>query len=160
METFIQDLAQLFLNRFYNLNFGFPKLTTSIFLRLKTIQFKMESIFKMAILRLSIRLSELCIFAVFRPTIFNFWILIEDYTRIIVTFEFSDFLSISSEIEVELGPSQIKISNDLDENWLNYGTFVSGGNLEFLCHFELLFLKIHNISIYGPDYPNMSLDQL
>jgi hypothetical protein len=23
------------------------------------------------------------------------------------------------------------VSNDLDENWLNYGTFVSGGHLEF-----------------------------
>jgi hypothetical protein len=36
-----------------------------------------------------------------------------------------------------------KVSNDLDENWLNYGTFVSGGHLEFLRHFEVLFLKIH-----------------
>jgi hypothetical protein len=24
-----------------------------------------------------------------------------------------------------------KVSNDLDENWLSYGTFVSGGHLEF-----------------------------
>jgi hypothetical protein len=54
----LSDLTQPFLNRFYNINFEFPKLTTSIFLRLKTIQFKMESIFKMAILRLSISLSE------------------------------------------------------------------------------------------------------
>jgi hypothetical protein len=36
-----------------------------------------------------------------------------------------------------------KVSNDFDENWLNYGTFVSGGYLEFLRHFEVSFLKIH-----------------
>jgi hypothetical protein len=39
-----------------------------------------SKIFKMAILRLSIRLSE--------PTIFKFWILIEDYIRINDTSEF------------------------------------------------------------------------
>jgi hypothetical protein len=31
-------------------------------------------------------------------------------------------------------------SNDLDENLLNYETFVSGGHLEFLRHFEMLFI--------------------
>jgi hypothetical protein len=30
-----------------------------------------------------------------------------------------------------------KVSNDLDENWLNYGTFVSGGHLDFIRHFQL-----------------------
>jgi hypothetical protein len=41
--------------------------------------------------------------------------------------------------------SKSKVSNDLDENCLRYGKFVSGGHLEFICHFELLFLKIYNI---------------
>jgi hypothetical protein len=35
-----------------------------------------------------------------------------------------------------------KVSNDLDKNLLNYGTFVSGSHLEFHRHFEVLFLKI------------------
>jgi hypothetical protein len=61
----------------------------------------MESIFKMAILRLSTRQSE--------PTILNFWILTEDYTRINDTYGFFALLPISSEIELELGPSQTKI---------------------------------------------------
>jgi hypothetical protein len=59
-------------------HFGHAKLSTSIFLRLKIIQIKVESIFKMGILRLSFRPSEPCIFANFKPTIFKFWILIED----------------------------------------------------------------------------------
>jgi hypothetical protein len=42
-------------------------------------QFKMEPIFKMAILHLSIRTFEPCIFAIFKPTIFKFWIILEDY---------------------------------------------------------------------------------
>jgi hypothetical protein len=29
-----------------------------------------------------------------------------------------------------------KVSYDLDDNWLNYGTFVSSGHLEFLRHFQ------------------------
>jgi hypothetical protein len=33
-------------------------------------------------------------------------------------------------------------SNDLDGNWLNYGTFESGGHLKFLRHFVLLIFKI------------------
>jgi hypothetical protein len=37
---------------------------------------------------------------------------------------------------------------------------MSGGHLEFLRHFEVLFLKIHNIFFYALDYQNMSLDQL
>jgi hypothetical protein len=57
----------------------------------------------MAILRLSIRPSELFIFAIFRPTIFLF---IEDYIRINDTF---DLLTRSSEIELGSGSSQIKI---------------------------------------------------
>jgi hypothetical protein len=61
----------------------------------------------MAILRLSIRLSESCIFAIFRPKIFKFWIPIENYMRINDTLGFFDSFSISSEIELGLGPSQI-----------------------------------------------------
>jgi hypothetical protein len=38
-----------------------------------------------------------------------------------------------------------------------YGTFLSGGHLEFIPHFEVLFLKIH-IFFYGLDYQKMSLD--
>jgi hypothetical protein len=41
---------------------------------------------------------------------------------------------------------QIQSLKDLDENWLNFGTFVPGGHLEFLRHFELIFLKIYNVS--------------
>jgi hypothetical protein len=63
----------------------------------------------MAILHLSIRLSEPCIFAIFKPTTLKFWILIEDYIRITDSFGSSDSLSISSEIELGLGPFQIKI---------------------------------------------------
>jgi hypothetical protein len=69
----------------------------------------MESIFKMAILHLSIRPSESYIFAIFKPTIFKFWILLEDYIRINDTFGFFDSSPISSKIELGLGPSQIKI---------------------------------------------------
>jgi hypothetical protein len=58
----------------------------------------------MAILRLSIRPSEP---SIFEPTIFKFWILIEDYMRINDTFGFFNSFSISSEIELGLGPSQI-----------------------------------------------------
>jgi hypothetical protein len=60
----------------------------------------------MAILRLTVRPSEPCFF---RPTIFNFWILIEDYIRINDTFGFFDILPRRSVIELGLGPSQIKI---------------------------------------------------
>jgi hypothetical protein len=35
---------------------------------------------------------------------------------------------------------------------------VSGCHLEFLRHFEVLFLKIHIFSFYGLDYQNMSSD--
>jgi hypothetical protein len=45
--------------------------------------------------------------------------------------------------------------NDLDENLLNYRTFVSGGHLEFIRHFEFLFLKIHIFSIYGLVHGNV-----
>jgi hypothetical protein len=63
----------------------------------------------MAILHLSIRPPEPCIFAIFKPIILKLWILIEDSIIINDTFGFSDSLSISSEIELELGPYQIKI---------------------------------------------------
>jgi hypothetical protein len=69
----------------------------------------MESIFKMAILRLSIHPSEPCIFAIFNPTIFKFRILLGDYKiSINDMFGFFDTLFISSEIELGLGFSQIK----------------------------------------------------
>jgi hypothetical protein len=70
---------------------GLARLSTSIFFRLKAIQFKMELIFKMAILRVSSRSSEPCIFAIFRRTIFKFWILIKKYIRINVTFSIVDY---------------------------------------------------------------------
>jgi hypothetical protein len=59
----------------------------------------------MAILHLSIRPPDPCVFAMFKPIIFIFWNLIENYTRINDTFGFFDSLSISSEFELELGPS-------------------------------------------------------
>jgi hypothetical protein len=87
-------------------HFGLAILSNCIFLRFKIIQFKMESLLKMAILRLSIR--SLSIFAILRPTIFKFWILIENYTKINDTFGYLWF-TIRSEIELGLEPSQIKI---------------------------------------------------
>jgi hypothetical protein len=68
----------------------------------------MESIFKMAILRFPISPSEHCIFAIFKPTNFKFWILITNYITKNDTSGFFDKLSISSEIELTLGPSRIK----------------------------------------------------
>jgi hypothetical protein len=59
----------------------------------------------MAILRLSIHPREPYIF---RPTIYPFLILIEDYVKIDDTFEFFDSLSKISGIELGLGPFQIK----------------------------------------------------
>jgi hypothetical protein len=59
----------------------------------------MESIFKMATLHLSIRPSESCIFDIFKPTIFKFWMHLEVYIRINDTFGFFASFSISSEIE-------------------------------------------------------------
>jgi hypothetical protein len=46
----------------------------------------------------AIRPSEPCLFAIFKPTIFKFWILIGDYIKINHIFGFLDLLSISSEI--------------------------------------------------------------
>jgi sensor histidine kinase YesM len=63
----------------------------------------------MAILHLSSRPSEPCIFAIFEPTIFNLRIIIEDYVRIKEMFVFFDSFSINSGIALGLGPSQIKI---------------------------------------------------
>jgi hypothetical protein len=68
----------------------------------------MKLIFKMAFSRLFIRLSERYIFAISKPTIFKFQILIEDYIRIHETFGFFNSLPISSEIELGFGASQIK----------------------------------------------------
>jgi hypothetical protein len=62
----------------------------------------------MAILPLFIRPCDPCIFATFKSTIFKFWILLEYYIKINETFAF-DSLSISSEIELGLGPYEIKI---------------------------------------------------
>jgi hypothetical protein len=39
---------------------------------------------------------------------------------------------------------KLKVSEDLNESWMNSGTFVSSGHLEFLHHFDVLFLKIHS----------------
>jgi hypothetical protein len=69
----------------------------------------MESIFEMAILRLSVHSPEPCTFAILKPKIIKFWTFIEDYIRINDTFGFFDLSSISPEIELGLGPSQIKI---------------------------------------------------
>jgi hypothetical protein len=69
----------------------------------------MDSIFKMAVLRLIIRPSEPCIFAILKPKIFKFWIHIEDYIRNNNTFGFLDSSSKISEIELGLRPSQIKV---------------------------------------------------
>jgi hypothetical protein len=63
----------------------------------------------MAILHLSIRPSEPCIFAIFKPKYSKFWILIENYIRINDTFGFFDLLSKRSVIEFGLEPSQITI---------------------------------------------------
>jgi hypothetical protein len=70
--------------------------------------FKMESIFKMAILRFPISPCEPCTFANFKLKNSKFKILIENYIIPNGTSEFFDKLSISSEIELELGPSLIK----------------------------------------------------
>jgi hypothetical protein len=59
----------------------------------------------MAILRFPISQS---IFAIFKPTNFKFWILIENYITTNDTSGFSYKLSISSGMELELGPSRIK----------------------------------------------------
>jgi hypothetical protein len=49
-------------------------------------------------------------FGIIKPILFfKIWILIEDYMRINATFGFFESFSISSEIELRLGPSQIKI---------------------------------------------------
>jgi hypothetical protein len=55
----------------------------------------MESIFKMATFRSPISPSEPCIFAIFKPKNFKFWILIENYITTNDTYEFFDKLSIS-----------------------------------------------------------------
>jgi hypothetical protein len=44
--------------------------------------------------------------------------------------------------------SKMYPKKDVDENLLNYGTFVSGGHLEFFRHFS----KIHNISFLWSRY--------
>jgi hypothetical protein len=62
----------------------------------------------MAILRFPISQSEPCIFAIFKPKNFKFWIMIENYITTNDTSEFFDNLSISSGIKLELGPSRIK----------------------------------------------------
>jgi hypothetical protein len=59
----------------------------------------MEAIFKMTILHLSIRQPEPGIFAIFKPTIFKFSILIEDYIRINDTFGFFDSLCMKLSLD-------------------------------------------------------------
>jgi hypothetical protein len=63
----------------------------------------------MAILHLFIRTCGPCILPIFRPTIFKFWILIEDYIKVSDTFSFFGTLSKSSENYLGLGPYKIKI---------------------------------------------------
>jgi hypothetical protein len=62
----------------------------------------------MAILRFPISPSEHCIFAIFKPINFKFWVLICNYITTNDTSGFFDKLSISSVIELELEPSRIK----------------------------------------------------
>jgi hypothetical protein len=62
----------------------------------------------MAILRFSISPPEHCIFAIFKPINFKSWVLICNYITTNDTSGFFDKLSISSVIELELGPSRIK----------------------------------------------------
>jgi hypothetical protein len=78
----------------------------------------MESIFKMVILLLFIHPSESCIFTIFKPIVFKFLILIENYIGINDTFGFFDSLSISSEIELGLGTSRIRIFKIIFNNYL------------------------------------------
>jgi hypothetical protein len=89
-------MEEKFKTNHYFILSGLAKLGIFIFFRLEIIQFKMESIFEMAILCLSIYPSEPCIFTNCRPTFFKFLILIEDYMRINDTFRFFD----CSEIEL------------------------------------------------------------
>jgi hypothetical protein len=63
----------------------------------------------MAILRFPISPSEHCIFAIFKPINFKFWVLIENYITTNVTSRFFDKFSISSVIELELGPSVLRV---------------------------------------------------
>jgi hypothetical protein len=63
----------------------------------------------MVILRFRMRPPEPCVFVIFKPTNFKFWILIENYIKTNETTGFFDKLSISSGIELELGPSRIKV---------------------------------------------------
>jgi hypothetical protein len=61
----------------------------------------------------------------------------------------------SNRFSLEIYVSKSKVSNDLDENCMRNETFVTGGHLEFLRHFELFFLKILNL-FYGLDYQKVS----
>jgi hypothetical protein len=100
---------------FKMVHFGLAKLSTSIFLRLRIIRFKMESIFKMAILHLSILPSEPCDLAIFKPTIFKFLLLFKDYIRINDTFRFFDSFSISSD-RGGSGPKSYGVKNSWNQN--------------------------------------------
>jgi hypothetical protein len=91
----LKAFTQLFLNRIQDRRTHFELIVGPNFL------FKMESKFKMAILRFPISPSEPCIFAIFKPTNFIFWILIENYTTTNDISGFFDYLSISSGIELQ-----------------------------------------------------------
>jgi hypothetical protein len=97
----------------------------------------MESIFKMAILRFPI--TEPCIFVIFKPINFKFWILMKHYITTNDTFEFFDKLSISYEIELELGPSRIKGFF----NFLRHFVFF-GSNFIFFIFFLISTSKIYH----------------
>jgi hypothetical protein len=96
----------------------------------------------MAILRFPISLSEPCIFVIFKPINFKFWILIKNYITTNYTFGFFDKLSISSGIEVELGPSRIK------------------GFFYFLRHLVFFALIYFFYFFYDFNFQNISLDSL
>jgi hypothetical protein len=63
----------------------------------------------MAILHLSIRPFEICIFAIFKLTVFKFFIIKEDFVRTNDTFGVFNYCLLSSDIELGLGPCRITI---------------------------------------------------
>jgi hypothetical protein len=88
----------------------------------------------MAILRFPISPSEPCIFAIFEPKNFKFWILIENHITTNIISGFFDKFSISSGNELELGPSRIKVF------------FLFSPPFCFVC--SNFFLMISNSKIY------------
>jgi hypothetical protein len=106
---FLLALTQPFLNRIQHVNpfWNCCNKHYGTSLGKKKI-FKLEAIFNVAILRFPISPPEPCILVIFKLINFIFWNLIENYITANDTSGFFDKLSISSEIELELGPSRIK----------------------------------------------------